>query len=216
MFTGLIEEIGQVKNKLRVNNSMRLKISAQKILSGIKLGDSISTNGVCLTITSFGKDYFEADLMAETIRYTSFENIEIGAKVNLERALKLGDRFGGHIVSGHIDGKSKIKSIKKEDFAIWIEIEAIDCIKPYLVKKGSIAIDGTSLTIAEIGANSFFVSIIPKTQEETTLTSKTIGEWVNLEADAIGKYVFNMMSTSHSSTKKTGMTMDFLRENGYA
>lgn len=215
MFTGLIEEIGQVRNKLRVKDSMRLKISAQKILSGIRLGDSISTNGVCLTVTSFGKDYFEADLMAETVRYTSFENIEIGAKVNLERALKLGDRLGGHIVSGHIDGKSKIKSIKKEDFAIWIEIEAIECIKPYLVKKASIAIDGTSLTIAELGENSFWVSIIPKTQEETTLTSKIIGDWVNLEADAIGKYVFNMISKLENNTKKAGVTMDFLRENGY-
>ena len=163
MFTGIVEEIGQIKHIALGIKSSRLIICADKILDDVKTGDSICTNGVCLTVSRFGADYFEADVMAETMRRTNFRELRPGDKVNLERALRMSDRFGGHIVSGHVDGTGVIVSAKKEDNAVWVTIGTTENILKYIVEKGSITIDGISLTVAYVDDHLFKVSIIPHT-----------------------------------------------------
>ena len=193
MFTGIIEEIGKIKKIETIGPSARITISAKAILSDVHLGDSIAVNGICLTVTLFGEDYFVADIMNETIKRTSFHNMRIGTSVNLERAMKVDNRFGGHIVSGHIDGTGLIKSIEKQGNATWYKIAPPAQLLRYIVEKGSIAIDGTSLTVAYVDRESFKVSIIPHTSEVTILSSKRPGDKVNLEVDIIGKYVEKLL-----------------------
>lgn len=193
MFTGIIEEIGKIKKIETIGPSARITISAKTILSDVHLGDSIAVNGICLTVTSFGEDYFVADIMNETIKRTSFHNMRIGTSVNLERAMKVDNRFGGHIVSGHIDGTGLIKSIENQGNATWYKIAPPAQLLRYIVEKGSIAIDGTSLTVAYVDRESFKVSIIPHTSEVTILSSKRPGDNVNLEVDIIGKYVEKLL-----------------------
>ena len=193
MFTGIIEEIGKIKKIETIGPSARITISAKAILSDVHLGDSIAVNGICLTVTSFGEDYFVADIMNETIKRTSFHNMRIGTSVNLERAMKVDNRFGGHIVSGHIDGTGLIKSIENQGNATWYKIAPPVQLLRYIVEKGSIAIDGTSLTVAYVDRESFKVSIIPHTSEVTILSTKRPGDKVNLEVDIIGKYVEKLL-----------------------
>ena len=189
MFTGLIEEVGTASEI----SSGKLKINAKTVLEGTKIGDSIAVNGVCLTVTSLFTGGFTADVMQETLRRSNLGKLKNGDKVNLERAMAAEGRFGGHIVSGHIDGTGKISRIQKEGIATWFHIECADEILNLIVEKGSIAIHGISLTVAKLDENEFAVSIIPHTASETTLLSKKIGDIVNLENDIVGKYVKRLL-----------------------
>lgn len=213
MFTGIIEEVGIVKGIFRGNMSIKLEIEAEKVLKDVRIGDSISTDGVCLTVTGFCNNSFTADVMPETMSKTSFFNLKVGSCVNLERALKVGSRFNGHIVSGHIDGTGNIISFKKDDNATWVKISTTDKILKYIVKKGSIAIDGISLTVASVEETTFSVSIIPLTSMETTLLKKQPGDRVNLENDMIGKYVERLLG--ETTNYKKDISMGFLEQHGY-
>ncbi len=216
MFTGIIEEIGKVKEILNNGKSLQLNIFAKEITKKIVNGDSIAVNGVCLTVTSFDETSFKADVSPETFRITGLKNLKINDYVNLETALTLSKPLGGHIVSGHIDSTGKILNIEKiEDFTKFT-IEIPSNLRKYMIKKGSIAIDGISLTINEIFNNSFNLMIIPHTLNNTTLVFKKPGDYVNIEVDIIGKYIENFL-TFDSKIKKesSGITEDFLRKHGF-
>ncbi|MBC5625271.1 riboflavin synthase [Clostridium sp. NSJ-49] len=216
MFTGIVEEIGEIKGIKRGEKSSVLVVKANKVLDKSKLGDSICTNGVCLTVTNINRDTFEADVMAETLRKSNLGNLSIGSKVNLERALSLETRLGGHIVSGHIDGIGEVISLVKEDNATWVSVKAEPELLKYIVYKGSIAIDGISLTVAYVDNEIFKVSIIPHTGEKTILLKKRCGDTVNLECDVIGKYVEKLLGLAKKEeSKKTSISESFLRENGF-
>lgn len=193
MFTGIIEEIGSVKKVSVGGKSGSIEIAAKKVLDGTKVGDSIAVNGVCLTVTSLGSSSFTADVMAETLRRSSLGSLSLGNGVNLERAMAADGRFGGHLVSGHIDGTGTISKMQKEENAVWVHIQANSEILNLIVEKGSIAIDGISLTVAGVSDSEFSVSVIPHTAKETTLLSKKAGDTVNLENDIIGKYVQKLL-----------------------
>lgn len=215
MFTGIVEEIGKIKAIKKGKNSARLVINAKKVLEDVKLGDSIAVNGVCLTVTEFSNSAFGVDVMHESLKKSSLSTLKNDSSVNLERAMLLNGRFGGHIVSGHIDGTGKIINIKNDDNAIWYTISAKDKIMKYIIEKGSITIDGISLTVANLSESDFSVSIIPHTQEETILKTKKIGDIVNLENDCIAKYVESLLNFKEKSEVKKDITMDFLLENGF-
>ncbi|MEN6564752.1 MAG: riboflavin synthase [Veillonellales bacterium] len=216
MFTGLVEELGKVKALVRGAKSVRLTVAAQKILSDVKIGDSIAVNGTCLTVVAYGDTWFTVDVMPETVERTVLVALKPGDAVNLERTLRLGDRFGGHIVSGHIDGTGSILAMKRDDNAVVVRIEAKPEIMKYIIKKGSIAIDGISLTVVDYGANWFTVSLIPHTAAMTTLGIKTTGDSVNLENDMIGKYVEKLLGLKDPpNNKPVALTQAFLQENGF-
>ncbi len=216
MFTGIVEEKGRLLSIEKGAVSAILTIGAGRVLEGTKIGDSIAVNGVCLTVTTLGSDRFSADVMAETLRRSSLGNLSVGASLNLERALAVGDRLGGHIVSGHIDGTGRITEIRQEDNAVWYRIEADAKLLRYIVEKGSIAIDGISLTVATVDSRSFQVSVIPHTREVTALSERKIGDTVNLENDIIGKYVERLLApASGEDAKGSGLTMNFLAEHGF-
>ena len=215
MFTGIIEETGKVEAVAKGSNSAVITIAAVKVLEDTKIGDSIAVNGVCLTVTSISGRKFSADVMAETLRRSSLGSLKHGSMVN--------GRFGGHIVSGHIDGVGVISSFEKEDNAVWVEIETPAKILRYIVEKGSITIDGISLTVAKLTDSSFAVSVIPQTGEETTLLNRNPGDIVNLENDIVGKYVERLMNfktddrdnKSEERNNSDSITMNFLNENGF-
>lgn len=213
MFTGIIEELGTVGQMDRRPDSIKLTIQARKVLEGTQLGDSIAVNGVCLTVTSMTDSSFTADVMHETMRRSSLSDIKSGSKVNLERAMQVGGRLGGHIVSGHIDGVGHIARIAADGIARVITISIPKDLEPFIVEKGSIAIDGISLTVVSVGNSQFSVSIIPHTMANTTLIDKHPGAVVNLETDVIGKYVHSF-TTAHTG-KRSGITMETLLENGF-
>lgn len=223
MFTGIIEEIGTLDSIQMGTSSAILKISAHNILNDINIGDSIAVNGVCLTVTSFNSSFFKADVMHETLNRSSLARLKKGSMVNLERAMAANGRFGGHIVSGHVDGTGTICGITEDDNAVWYRISADRHVLDYIVEKGSVAIDGISLTVAAVTESDFSVSIIPHTARVTVLGSKKTGDIVNLENDIIGKYVARLMglaetdnnkgSTAHG--KKSDITMEFLSKYGY-
>ncbi len=215
LFTGIIEEIGTVRAITKSEKAARISIDATKVLEDVKLGDSISTNGVCLTVTNFSKSNFTVDVMAETIRRSNLGLLSPGMEVNLERSLKASDRLGGHIVSGHIDGIGKIIDLKKEDNAIWITVSADRNLLRYIISKGSIAIDGISLTVAYVDDNNFQVSIIPHTKEYTTLLQKKVGDVVNLECDLVGKYIEKLMVYGKNDSGESKIDMEFLQRNGF-
>lgn len=216
MFTGLVEEIGMVQSISKGLKSARIHIKASQVVKDLKIGDSISTNGVCLTVTDFNENSFCVDVMAETIRKSNLKNLSQGSKINLERALRVGDRLGGHIVSGHIDGVGLITNFEKEDNATWISIAASSGILKYIINKGSIAIDGVSLTVAYVDEKIFKVSIIPHTKDVTTLLKKSIGDEVNLECDMVGKYIEKLLSFNKEEVKeKKDIDMNFLSEHGF-
>ncbi|MBP5555723.1 MAG: riboflavin synthase [Lachnospiraceae bacterium] len=189
MFTGIVEELGKVRSLKRTSAESRLCIGAKKILEDIHVGDSIAVNGVCLTAVLFSEGEFTVDVMNETFMRSSLGSLRIGDEVNLERAMAADGRFGGHIVSGHIDGTARIKSIINDGNAKWYEINAGPELLGGIVMKGSVAIDGISLTVSKVTAHSFSVSIIPHTLEATVLRSKRPGDVVNIETDIIGKYI---------------------------
>lgn len=211
MFTGIIEEVGTVISLKRGAKSFTLKVKAEKVLEGTLVGDSIATNGVCLTVTELGEGCFSADVMPETVERTSLLSLGAGSKVNLERALTLSTRLGGHLVAGHVDSTGRVTELRSDDTALWITIAAPESVMRYVVEKGSIAIDGVSLTVARLSQSWFSVSLIPHTQGVTTLHNLKVGSKVNLESDMIVKYVEKLMGKSPSS----GLTLDFLRENGF-
>ncbi len=217
MFTGIIEEIGTIKQMIPGKKSYKITVSAEKVLEGTKIGDSIATNGICLTVTDIRGNSFDADVMAETVRRTNLSSLHAGSKVNLERALCLGDRLGGHIVSGHIDGTGVITDMTREDNAIWITVNCTGSLLHYMIEKGSIAIDGISLTLAYVDDECFKVSVIPHTGEETILLQKKPGDTVNLECDLIGKYVEKLLlhKPEEKTAKSSILDMNFLRENGF-
>lgn len=210
MFTGIIEEVGKVKNISRGSNSAKLTIQASKVLEDTKIGDSIATNGVCLTVVSMDHDSFTVDVMPETIKKSSFRTITMGDLVNLERALPAKGRFDGHIVAGHVDSIGTIKNITRNENAILIRITTDHKALKYIINEGSIAVDGISLTVAEVYKDGFEVSIIPHTKGQTNLQNKKIGDIVNLECDVIGKYVERLLNF-----KEEKIDMDFLDKNGF-
>jgi riboflavin synthase len=213
MFTGIIEEIGKVKAIVRHANSIMLTIAVKKILDDIHIGDSICTNGVCLTVTTFDEGSYTADVMPETMSRTNFKDLRINNLVNCERAMPANGRFGGHIVSGHIDGTGVISKMSRDDKAIRIKIETRPEILKYIVEKGSITIDGISLTVTEVSNWDFGVSIIEHTQDATTLTKKKVGETVNLENDMIGKYIEKFVGSF--SAKKDENLLNLLNDNNF-
>ncbi|QGG47988.1 riboflavin synthase [Heliorestis convoluta] len=221
MFTGIVEELGKIRDIRKGPRSAQLVVEAQKVLTDVKLGDSIAVNGVCLTVVEFTKDYFVADIMDETLQRTALAQVYRGSYVNLERALRMGDRLGGHIVSGHVDEVGTIKGQKKVDIAVITEIACSPALLRYVIPKGSIAIDGISLTVVEVLDQSFTVSLIPHTAGETTLGIKKKGDLVNLEGDMLVKYVERLLSVPSpldSSKRKAGagkLTKEFLMEQGY-
>lgn len=210
MFTGIIEEKGKIENITSGAKSCRLTISGKVIFDDLKLGDSVAVNGVCLTVTKLMSNTFEADVMAETMRRTAMTTLKKGSVVNLERAMQLNGRFGGHIVSGHIDGVGTVINKITEDNAVLVTISADSNIMKYIIFKGSVTLDGISLTVADANNDRFTVSIIPHTAKETTLLDKNTGDKINIECDVVGKYVEKFLSKSEK-----GITMDFLKENGF-
>lgn len=210
MFTGIIEEVGQVKRIQHETRTAVLTIGAKLVLEDAKVGDSIAVNGVCLTVTSFASNQFTADVMPETFKRSALGQLKPGSPVNLERAMPANGRFGGHIVSGHIDGTGTISRIRPEGNAVWYTITPPAALLRYIVEKGSIAIDGISLTVADVTAQDFSVSIIPHTQAETTLAHRRVGDKVNLETDCIGKYVEKLLGMP-----QTGVTAEFLNRCGF-
>ena len=215
MFTGIVEEKGIIRS-LNINGSSgTIRIESRKVLEGTSIGDSIAVNGICLTVTSMGDGFFTADVMAETVRRSSLGILLQGSEVNLERAMAANGRFGGHIVSGHIDGTGTVRSLVREENAIWVTIETPPEILKYIVHKGSICIDGISLTVASVGSDNFKVSVIPHTGSETTLLSKRPGSPVNLENDIIAKYVERLMNYKEEENNiSSGITMEMLAELG--
>ena len=193
---GIVEECGTVLDVLKNGVSGSVQIQASTVLEGTKTGDSIAVNGVCLTVTKLTKSSFTADVMAETFRRTNLGNLGKNSRVNLERAMAADGRFGGHIVSGHIDGTGIISRIKEEGNAVWIYISAPQSILNLIVEKGSVAVDGISLTVAAVSDKEFAVSVIPHTRENTALSGKKTGAVVNLENDIIGKYVQKLTGTA--------------------
>ena len=215
MFTGIIEEVGTVKSIQKGSISSFIQINTDTVLSDAHIGDSIAVNGVCLTVTDLTGNSFQADIMNETLSRSSLGFLKNGSPVNLERAMSAQGRFGGHIVSGHIDGTGVISSVKQDGIALWYTINTDSEILRYIVEKGSIAIDGISLTVAKVTANDFSVSIIPHTASQTVLNYKKAGDTVNLENDIIGKYVEKLLNPDEKKSEKSRITMDFLAKNGF-
>ncbi|MDO5147457.1 MAG: riboflavin synthase [Eubacteriales bacterium] len=216
MFTGIIEEVGEIKSIKMGANSAVITIQAKKIMEDIHLGDSIAMNGVCLTVTSFDRNSYSVDVMHETLRRTNLGKLKSGSRVNLERAMAADGRFGGHIVAGHVDDPGTIIAMEKDDNAIWITITTTPAVLRYIVEKGSITIDGISLTVARVDDKSFAVSVIPHTGEHTTLLDKKPGDTVNLETDMVGKYVEKLLRCEAEEKKEGGgITLDFLQSHGF-
>lgn len=209
MFTGIVEEVGTVADIRRSAANCTLSVAATNVMEDLHIGDSMAVNGICLTVVDFDRRRFTVDVMNETWRRTSLGVLRHGSGVNLERALPVNGRFGGHIVTGHIDGTGSISSVRREGNAVWYRIAARNEILEGIVEKGSIAVDGISLTVAEVTERDFSVSIIPHTLAQTVLGEKRVGDVVNLENDVLGKYVRNMMTT------RTGLTQDLLSRCGF-
>ena len=215
MFTGIVEEMGQVEGIQRGRQSAVLAIRAKTVLEGTKIGDSIAVNGVCLTVTTLSPGRFTADVMHETLDRSSLAQLKRGSAVNLERAMAADGRFGGHIVAGHIDGTGRVTEVRKDDNAIWYTIQAAPQVLRYIVEKGSIAVDGISLTVARVETDRFAISAIPHTVAQTVLRDRKEGDLVNLETDIIGKYVEKLMTPAPESQASGGITLDFLARNGF-
>ena len=216
MFTGLVAELGAVQKLARQGNSYHLTISARKVLENLKIGASVAVNGACLTVVRMDNDGFTADVMPETVRLTNIGSLNAGDKVNLARTLRLCDGLDGHIVSGHVEGLGVISSRKPEGIAMVVTITTPAALLKYIIKKGSIAIDGISLTVTEVTDTTFSVSLIPHTAKETTLGFKGVGATVNLETDIIGKYVERMLTWKKPSGKQAApLDMNMLMDNGF-
>lgn len=215
MFTGIIEEKGSIRHISISGTSGNISVVADTVLGGTVIGDSIAVNGVCLTVTALRPDGFSADVMAETIRQTGLGSLSPGSMVNLERAMAADGRFGGHFVTGHITGTGSIDRMWKEENATWVSINAPSEILRYIVERGSIAIDGMSLTVAYVDDASFRVSIIPHTADNTTILDHNPGDVVNLEIDIIAKYIEKLIQGNNNSSVASNLTMDRLLEEGF-
>lgn len=227
MFSGIVEEVGVISAIENTQDGCRLRIAAQKILTDAKVGDSISTSGCCLTITAFQASWFEVEAVQETLRRTKLGTLKVGDRVNLERALRLSDRLGGHLVSGHIDAQANVTSITKEGFSNLVEFESTADLAPFFIEKGSVTIDGVSLTLVYLKENSggdegatdrfrFAVALIPHTLEVTTLGALKVGEVVNIEADLIGKFVARMLGPHiGQNINKGGLSLSFAADDSY-
>lgn len=218
MFTGIVEEVGEITGLRQTATSAVLGVHAKTVLGGTKLGDSIAVNGVCLTVVRLTGDGFEGDVMPETLRRTNLGALRPKSRVNLERAMAADGRFGGHIVAGHVDGTGTITDLSPEGNAVWVTISAAPDILRYIVEKGSITIDGISLTVAYVDDRCFKVSIIPHTGQETTLLTRKPGYVVNLECDIVGKYIEKLMKPAPEETENKpsgGLTVDFLSGHGF-
>ncbi|MCP8966979.1 riboflavin synthase [Ectobacillus ponti] len=213
MFTGIIEETGTIMSMQQAGQAIAMMIKAERILSDVQLGDSIAVNGVCLTVTSFTKSSFTVDVMPETVKATSLQSLQRGSSVNLERAMGAGGRFGGHFVTGHVDGIGRIAEKRKQDNAMYYRIELPENLLRYCIYKGSVAIDGTSLTIFGLDDTSITISLIPHTVGYSIVGHKGTGDIVNIECDMIGKYIERF--TRREEPPKRPLTESFLRDHGY-
>jgi len=211
MFTGLVEETGTIRSVRQAGRSLHLTVGARTVLEDVKIGDSIAVSGVCLTVVRFDGDSFTADVMPETFDKTSLSNLNIGADVNLERTMAVGDRFGGHIVQGHVDGQGQILSLQQDEIAWRMTIKAPAELLKYMAPKGSITIDGISLTVVDVDESAFSVSLIPHTWKVTSMKQRKVGDLVNLEVDILAKYVERLLSVRTESR----VTKEFLREHGF-
>lgn len=209
MFTGIIEEIGTVTSIQRKPQALAMTIRAKTVLSDVKKGDSIAVNGVCLTVSSFAKDTFVVDVIPETFKATTLSDLKSNGQVNLERAMAANGRFGGHFVSGHVDGIGIIRTIKKETNAITKKIELDADLMKYMMIRGSVAIDGTSLTIFDVDRTSITISLIPTTQNDSLIGGKVVGEKVNIECDMLAKY------SERIQASKSNMSREWLQDNGF-
>lgn len=214
MFTGIVEEVGQIRRVTLGAHSAVLEIAAHTVLEGTKIGDSIAVNGICLTVTTLSPQGFSADVMHETLDRSSLAGLATGSPVNLERAMAANGRFGGHIVSGHVDGTGRITRIRRDDNAIWFTVACETALLRYIVEKGSITIDGTSLTVADVTDSGFSVSAIPHTLTVTVLGERRQGDRVNLECDIIGKYVEKLLQPAKVAAE-SGISREFLAEHGF-
>jgi riboflavin synthase len=217
MFTGIVEEIGHVHSILQKGHTLLLSIKGSKVLEDIHIGDSIAVNGVCLTVTTFHDQLFLVDVMPETFKSTSLAKLQPGSPVNLERAIAAGGRFGGHFVTGHVDCTGMIRKKVLTEQAIYLDIDYPDTFRHLLLKKGSIAIDGTSLTVFDVSRHQFTVSLIPHTAQQSVIGKKCVGDTVNLEFDLIGKYLYSFQTGSKQLEKKENpkISMELLKENGF-
>ncbi|MFC7783709.1 riboflavin synthase [Rossellomorea sp. GCM10028870] len=217
MFTGIIEEIGSIERMKKSSSSMELTITAGRVLEDVHIGDSISVNGVCLTVTSFTSRQFQVDVMPETFEGTTLRNLSHGSKVNLERAMAANGRFGGHFVNGHVDGVGTIVRVEKVENAWYMDISIPENQSHLFIMKGSVAIDGTSLTVFDVKNNTITISLIPQTRGDTVLGEKKVGDRVNIECDVMAKY-FHRFYEAKEQTKSTssGISYDFLTQNGFA
>ena len=215
MFTGLVAELGTVKTLKKSSKSYQLTIEANKVPRTLKIGESVAVNGACLTVVAFSDKDFTVDVMPETARHTTIGSYKSGDRVNLEKTLRLQDGLDGHIVSGHVEGVGQIVARTKEDIAWLVKVKVPDELMKYIISKGSITIDGISLTVTEVTADTFTVSLIPHTAKETTLGFKSVGDKVNLETDIIGKYVERMLTFQKKENKTSGISKNTLFENGF-
>ena len=217
MFTGLVEEVGTVRSIRRGRDSAVLEIGAETVTKGLRTGDSVAVNGVCLTAVSCREDSFSADVMHETLNRSSLAQLRSGSHVNLERAMPADGRFGGHIVAGHVDGVGRILGTEKDGTAVWYRIGADQSVLRYVVEKGSVAVDGISLTVAAVTETDFSVSLIPHTARMTILGEKKAGDPVNLETDIVWKYVEKLMKPADTGGQKgqSGITREFLEKYGF-
>lgn len=215
MFTGLVEEMGRVLSIVEGNHSMQIKIQCKKVLEGAKLGDSIATNGTCLTAVEIGKDYFVADCMHETMKRTNLHRLKKSDFVNLEKSITLSTPLGGHLVTGDVDCEGKITNIRQDGIAKIYTVELPKYYMKYVVEKGRVTLDGASLTVMELGDSSLGVSLIPHSQEMIILGKKKVGDYINIETDLIGKYVEKLLSFPKQEEKKWKLSLDFLAENGF-
>ena len=216
MFTGIVEEVGEITGLRQTATSTVLSVHAKTVLEGTKLGDSIAVNGVCLTVVRLTGDGFDGDVMPETMRRTNLGALRPKSRVNLERAMAADGRFGGHIVAGHVDGTGTITDLSPEGNAVWVTVAAGAELLRYIVEKGSITIDGISLTVARVSEHDFCVSIIPHTQANTNLSVRQTGDIVNLETDIIGKYVEKLLQLQKAEEPQNRLTMEFLSEHGFS
>ncbi len=215
LFTGIVEEVGRILKIEEGKDFLHISIEGSKVLNPLNIGESVAVNGVCLTVTSFNSNSFTADVMTETLNKSSLGTLSKGSLVNLERAVTLNKPLGGHIVSGHIDGTGEIINMKKEGIATLLEIKAKENLLKYMIPKGSVALDGVSLTLVDIKGKSFTVSLIPHTIEETILVNKNIGDIINIECDVLGKYIYKFMYLKKEEALKNNISLDFLSKTGF-
>lgn len=213
MFTGIVEELGTIQAVTRSNHAFQFRIGCRKVLEDVRIGDSIAVNGVCLTVKTFTASDFVVDVMPETVKATTIPALQVGHIVNLERAMAGNGRFGGHFVSGHVDGVGEITKIRRVENAIYLEIKIEENLQKYFIEKGSVTVDGTSLTVFDVMDNGFVISLIPVTQSDSIIGQKHVGDVVNIECDMLAKYIEKLIR--HKEERTTGLTMSTLAAHGF-